>query len=183
MLGFKTHTYNKMYELKMKKESVRKIVNLMLEDRPAEKRFSIEELPTTFKIIYCDCSDGDIFDDNVADAFYSEIYPQVVFVDPYNKSELWSNIAHEIIHDLQQILYLFMDEDDVPYKERWQERMAYNLENKVERIIKSEKLNYKVVKKGHIEIDNILLNLFEMTGFKLPYFMQDYHKSRDKDFF
>lgn len=139
----RTYLYSSLIEFKIKEEGLEKIMELMRQEKSFEKEVSLKKIPNTYYIVYCDCSDGDIFDNGTSDAFYNDLYPLIIFVDPNCPTDMWLSIAHEFIHVLQQQLYIWFDNEEAPYRERWEEKMAFKFEGEVKNILLEYKTCFK----------------------------------------
>jgi hypothetical protein len=147
--------YEKMYRLTLTSRAVEKIANRMLTIRKNERITCIKNFPTEFFIVYCNCSDGDITNDSTCDGYYDKELPQVIFIDPQSQQSIGELIAHEIIHDIQRIVFGDFDLD-TDYSDRWQEKMAYELEEEVSKWIRNELIDYHIFMEGSDSIDDFL---------------------------
>lgn len=152
-----------MKELKLKKEVVKEIVEMLLNYKAQEKIFSFDELPDTFYVVYSDCNNMDVMDEFTGDAYYNKYFPRVLVIGSYGKDKELKQlcIAHELIHELQHHLYLFFDSDDLefpcPYHERWEEKCAKQFEEKVRDMIRDNIISYDLVYDNHDDIDRFLM--------------------------
>jgi actin-related protein len=121
-----------LYKLIVSRNSLIEIIKLMNKIRVVEK-YDISKIDRLVYVVYSDCM-GDMLDIESSDAFYTSNIFNFLFIDQYSDIDKWDLISHELIHYLQQYLYLYPnDTTDV-----WQEDMALKLHLKVRDIICSK---------------------------------------------
>lgn len=150
--------YSGLYKLKLSKNNIEKILNLMSKERS----FDFEKnLPEDIYVVSCNCSDTSI-DDAPCDGFIDKEYGDIIFADPDSTHGSFHQIiAHELIHILQNYRYFkFKDEYEDPYRERWFEQMAFNLQSQVEKLI---------TKKNLIKITDNELDIEDFLGNNIDY--------------
>lgn len=143
--------YSSIHKLNIPTKDFEKILDLMQKEKEFE--FS-KPIPEEIFIISCNCSDRSI-EDNPADGYISEVYPNIIFADPESRPDFFEIIAHELIHILQDTKYFkFKDMYEDTYRERWFEEMAFKLENQVKKYISAK--NLELITDNEIEIENFM---------------------------
>lgn len=149
--------YSGLFKIHIPKKTVENILDKMKEKRDFTKT---KEIPKEIYLIYCNCSDRSL-EDSPCDGYISEIYPDVIFVDPESRKTTSNVIAHELIHILQNYKYVtFKDDFEDSYRERWFEEMAFSLQDEIEKILKG-KIKYEKVSDNHDEIEDFLISIMK----------------------
>lgn len=146
--------YSKLFKLKIPEDILIKILNLMEKEKPLDFK---KDFPEEIHIIHCNCSDKSL-ENNPADGYTADCYPNIIFLDPDGQQDVEETLAHELIHILQPLVYfIWKDEYDDAYRDRWFEDMAFKLEVDACKILKG---NYELeeILSGHYAIENYLIN-------------------------
>ena len=149
--------YSSVHNLKITNKGLDKILNIVNSEKVFEKR---EEIPTEILVIYCDCSNRSLEDDP-CDGFTMKEYPNIIFVDPNGRADTMEVIAHELIHIIQEKKYfLFNDEYEEAYRQRWWEKMAFKLEKEVLKVLKTSG-TLELITNDEVEIEDIMISNFK----------------------
>ena len=149
--------YSSVHNLVITQQGIDKILNLLNNERQFELH---KDIPKDLFVIYCDCSNRSIEDDP-CDGFTMKEYSNIIFVDPEGRADTMEVIAHELIHIIQHKCYfMFDDEYEETYRQRWWETMAFKLEKEVATILKKSG-NLKFMTDNELEVEDIMLSNFE----------------------
>ena len=161
----KERTYLSMFEIELTKEMCENIFQEMKKEKDFERKLSEKNYPEKIVVVKCDCSDGDIYDDEVCEGYFDKDFPLVIFCEESlmkdkEKNTLcgvdYNTFGHELVHLFQNIVYLYFDFEDkfekIPPSQRWEEIMADKFQLKVNNLISAKTLNPKLVSNDGDEI-------------------------------
>lgn len=145
--------YTRVRKLTIPIKAQERILHIMRENREFEKN---KEVPKELHVVYCNCSDCSI-DDHPCDGYVmDDWYPNIIFVDEESRANTEIVLAHELIHIFQKMKYfLWKDEFEEAYKDRWFEKQAFDLAKDVSDIIKKYCVMEEICE-GHEETENFL---------------------------
>lgn len=145
-----------MYKMILGWRTLKEIVDLMIEYRPAEKKnLKLNDIDRLIYVVFADCL-GDVLDTESFDGFFNSNIPNFLFIDQYSDTSHKVLIAHELIHYLQQYLYSYPNDN---HYEDWTEIMARGLQYKVRDIIynyESKNMIFKHVTNNSSRIDDFI---------------------------